>query len=248
RGAGVPLLRGRLAPPALPDGLVERPRLRALLTAGARRAVTLVAAPAGWGKTVLLTWWSRTTDRPVAWLSVEPGDTDDDFWRYLYAALNADPALAEVPAPGTAPGDVPTPGTVPHDGFLARLVAALARRPAPLVLVLDDLHHLPGTAATSGGATAGLEFLVRHSAGRLRLVIGTRVDPPLPLHRLCLSGALTEIRTDQLAFTLAEAVELLTGPGPALPAGHVASLYARAEGWPAGLRLAGLAARRGEAG
>ena len=221
--AGVPLLRARLAPPALPDGLVERPRLRDLLAAGARGAVTLVAAPAGWGKTVLLSSWYRTADASVAWLSVEPGDTDADFWRYVAAAL------------GAAAAGVPAPGEEPHEIFLARLADTLARRPAPLVLVLDDLHHLRGPLA-------GLDSLVRHTAGRLRLVIASRADPPLPLHRWRLSGDLTEIRADQLAFSLAEAAELLARQGLVLPADRLSDLHARAEGWPAGLRLAALAA------
>jgi len=220
----VPLLRAKLAPPALPDGLVERPRLRDLLAAGARGAVTLVAAPAGWGKTVLLTSWFRTADGPAAWLSAEPGDTDADFWRYVAAALGA-----------AAAGAVPAPGEEPHGVFLARLADALARRPAPLVLVLDDLHHLRGPLT-------GLDSLVRHAAGRLRLVIGSRSDPPLPLHRWRLSGDLTEIRTDQLAFTRAESAQLLARQGLVLPADRLADLHARAEGWPAGLRLAALAA------
>lgn len=228
RAAGVPLLRARLAPPALPDGLVERPRLRDLLAVGARGAVTLVAAPAGWGKTVLLTSWYRTASGPVAWLSVEPGDTDADFWRYVAAAL------------GAGATGVPAPGEEPHEIFLARLADALARRPEPLVLVLDDLHHLRKPLA-------GLDSLVRHAAGRLRLVIASRADPPLPLHRWRLSGDLTEIRADQLAFTLAEAAELLTRQGLVLPADRLSDLHARAEGWPAGLRLATLAATGGAA-
>lgn len=231
----MPLLRSKLVAPALPDALVERPRLGELLAVGMRRPVTLVAAPAGWGKTVLLSWWSRTIAAAgrVAWLSIEPGDEGRHFWSYLHAALSS----TDLARQGHREA-LPPPETLPHELFLARLADALARAPDSVVLVLDDLHHV-----RDGAVVGGLEFLLRHAGGRLRLVIGTRAEPPLPLHRWRLSGELSELRTEELSFTRPEAAELLARQGLALPDARLGELYARTEGWPAGLRLAAFGGR-----
>ncbi|MEV4756394.1 LuxR C-terminal-related transcriptional regulator [Micromonospora sp. NPDC049559] len=218
----------------LPDGVIARPRLVELLDSGVAGPVTLVSAPAGWGKTTLLGSWYRTRERAGghAWVSVEPGDSGGRLWSYLRAALAP---LVPLPAPDTRPAG---PETRPERALLDRLAAVLARRPEPAVLVLDDLHRI-----TEPDALDALAYLLRHSGGRLRLVIGARGEPALGLARRRLSGELTELRAAELAFTEEEAAELLAGQGLALPAARVRELCARTEGWPAGLRLAALAAR-----
>jgi LuxR family maltose regulon positive regulatory protein len=225
-----PLLTAKLAVPAAPSGLVERSRLADRLDSGTRVPITMLAAPPGWGKTVLLSSWVRAgrAGCPVAWLSLEPGDEGQRFWAYLRAAL--DSAGAGYPPAGKLPDD---PG---GSGFVPLLADALARRPDPVLLVLDDFHQV-GDPALLGG----LDFLLRHAAGRLRLVLATRAEPVLSLHRWRLGGELFELRTGELAFTPAETGELLDRLGLALPVAQVGEVQAQTEGWPAGVRLAALA-------
>ncbi|GIH16419.1 LuxR C-terminal-related transcriptional regulator [Rugosimonospora africana] len=218
---GESLLVSKLAVPPLPGSLVTRPRLHDLLDAGTRGPLTVLVAPAGWGKTVLLSTWARERGR-TGWLALEPGDTGARFWRYLHAALDS----------AGVPGPLPVPES---GGYLTELAGTLAGLAEPAVLVLDDFHHVE-----DAGVLDGLEFLLRHAASGLRLVIATRADPALPLHRLRLRDELTELRTGELSFTAAETARLLgeqelTLPGPALDA-----LQAHTEGWPAGVRFAAL--------
>jgi LuxR family maltose regulon positive regulatory protein len=216
---------------------VPRPRLLRLLGAGTRGPLTVLAAPPGAGKTVLLASWimGGHPPGPVAWVTVDRGDGDPTrFWAHVVAALRSG---------GAAPPDGPLASLGPPspegvEGFLVTLVNGLAELSGPVVLVLDDLHEATGPAVA-----AGLRFLLRHAPPQLRLVLATRVDPPLPLHRLLLAGQLTEVRAADLAFTRAEAGELLAGLGVDLPAGELETLCTRTEGWVAGLRLAALSLR-----
>ncbi|MEV0003043.1 LuxR C-terminal-related transcriptional regulator [Micromonospora sp. NPDC050980] len=232
--AGTPLLASRLAPPAPPGPTVLRPRLLERLERGAAGPVTLLLAPAGWGKTVLLTGWARS-ERPgpaPVWVSVAEGDTTGRLWAYLAAALRT--AVAGEPDDGPAPDGPPRPEQ------LETLAAALAAREHPVLLVLDDLHRV-----TDPAALAGLEFLLRHGDGRLRLVAGARREPPLALHRWRLAGELTVLGPDELAFTADEVADLLVAHGVPVPAEAVPRLVERTAGWPAGLRFAALAAAAG---
>ncbi|MGC9668413.1 LuxR C-terminal-related transcriptional regulator [Planosporangium sp. 12N6] len=233
--ATVPLLTSKLAVPVLPDGLVTRRRLVEALDVGVRGPLTVLAAPAGWGKTALLNAWVRAGGpvQPVTWLTMEAEDEGDRFWSYLHFALTSSGVTK-----GEDQQSVPAPGFVAHNVYLAELANALARLPGPVVVVLDDFHQV-----SDRSVPAGLEFLLRHSAGRLRLVVATRVDPGLPLHRWRLSGELTELGARELAFTVGETAELLARHGVELPEGHLAALHEHTEGWPAGLRLAALAMR-----
>ncbi|WP_373367503.1 LuxR C-terminal-related transcriptional regulator [Micromonospora purpureochromogenes] len=225
-----PLLASRLTPPALPEPLLLRPRLTARLDAGTAGPVTLVRAPAGWGKTTLLAAWARGAPEPgPAWVQVEEGDTGERLWAYLAAALRGVAEAEEEPAVPVAP---------PRPDQLELLAAALAARDRPVLLVLDDLHRV-----TDPAALTGLEFLLRHTDGRLRLVAGARTELPLALHRLRLAGELTELGPEELAFTDDEVADLLVAHGAPLPATAVARLRERTGGWPAGLRFAALAAR-----
>jgi LuxR family maltose regulon positive regulatory protein len=227
------LLGTKLAVPLPRWRPVPRPRLLDLLDAGARGPLTLLAAPAGAGKTVLLASWvaAGRPAGPVAWVTVDPGDDDPvRFWAHAVAALRDAGAVAP---------DGPLAGLDPSHGvderFLVLLVNGLAELARPVVLVLDDLHEAAGAALVTG-----LRFVLRHAPSQLRVVVATRVDPALSLHRLRVVGQLTEIRAAELAFTPTEAEELLAGLGVDLPDGELRSLWQRTEGWAAGLRLAAM--------
>ncbi|MFC4150498.1 LuxR C-terminal-related transcriptional regulator [Micromonospora mangrovi] len=229
--AGAPLLTSRLSPPAPPEPLLLRPRLLDRLDQGVAGPVTLVRGPAGWGKTTLLATWARHTATTPAWVGVEEGDTGPRLWSYLAAALRS--AVEGGPDDGA-----PVPDTPPRPDQLELLAAALAARERPVLLVLDDLHRI-----TDPAALAGLEFLLRHTEQRLRLVVGARTGLPLALHRWRLAGELTEVGPDELALTDDEVADLLVAHGVRLPAAAVPRLRERTGGWPAGLRLAALALR-----
>jgi LuxR family maltose regulon positive regulatory protein len=231
--AGMPLLASKLAAPSMPGRMVARPRLFALLDAGVERPVTVVAAPAGSGKTMLLTSWMSAASPPgaVAWLSLDHGDDDPvRFWTYVLAALCRSGA---VPADSGLQALLPSPQG--DDTLLQLLVHGLDELASPMVLVLDDVHEL-----TEPRVLRGIEFLVRHAPPQLRLVLSTRADPPLPLHRLLVSGRLTQLRAADLAFTVAEVAELFAEYDfrSRLSDDDLAVLQARTEGWAAGLRLA----------
>lgn len=224
-GRRLPLLTSKLAVPPSPSASVQRPRLLRLLDSGADGPVTVVSGPAGWGKTTLVSSWFRARDgAPRGWVSLDGGDSGERFWSYVCAAL-------ESTVSGLGDGHFPGPDSA----FLVHLADALANRPEPVTLILDDFHQL-----ADADAVTGLDFLLRHAGERLRLVIATRSDQPLPLHRWRLTDELTEVRAADLAFTPDEAADLLTGHGVTLPAGLVEDLQRRTEGWPAGLRLAAL--------
>jgi LuxR family transcriptional regulator, maltose regulon positive regulatory protein len=230
---GVPLLASKLAVPSMPGRMVARPRLLALLDVGVQRPVTLVAAPAGAGKTTMLTSWISGVSPPgaVAWLSLDPGDNDPvRFWTYVLAALCRSGA---VPADSRLRTLQPSPRG--DDALLPSLLQGLDELASPVVLVLDDVHEL-----TAPQVLNGIGFLVRHAPPPLRLVLSTRADPPLPLHRLLVSGRLTQLRAADLAFTVPEVAELLAEYDyrSRLSDDDLAMLQARTEGWAAGLRLA----------
>ncbi|GIE47157.1 transcriptional regulator [Amorphoplanes nipponensis] len=228
------MLPSRFAVPEQPLFLVPRPRLLDALPDRDDRPVTLVVGPAGSGKTQLVASWVHglAPGVAVAWITLDDDDDDDDrssdFWAQVVTALRR--AGMALPAdPGSVPGAA-------DRRFLIRLAAALALRPEPLVLVLDG-------ASPAGEApwAAELEFVLRHAGPMLRLVLIGRWDPPVPLHRHRLAGRLAEIRTGDLAFTAAEAGELLALHGVELSRTGLAALLEHTEGWAAGLRLFALA-------
>jgi LuxR family transcriptional regulator, maltose regulon positive regulatory protein len=232
---GLPVLVTKLTPPRTPFRLVSRPRLLALLDAGTQQLLTLVSAAPGAGKTTLLAAWSSSgrPPGPVAWLSLDTGDNEGArFWAYVVAALRRSGA---VPADSVLRALAPRPGQ--DEAFLSLLVNGLAKLPGPVVLILDDVQDL-----TDATVLKGLAFLLRNAPRQLRLVLSTRVDPPLPLQRLLVSGRLVQVRSADLAFTVAEVADLLAEEEtePRLSADDVALLQARTEGWPAGVRLAAL--------
>jgi LuxR family maltose regulon positive regulatory protein len=229
---GMPLVATKLTPPRTSFRQVSRPRLLDLVDAGTRQRLTLVSAPAGAGKTTLLASWSssREPPGPVAWVSLDAGDNEAArFWTHVLAALCRS---------GAVPSDNALRALAPKLGldktFLPLLVGGLAELPTPVVLILDDVQDI-----TDATVLSGLEFLLRHGPPQLRLVLATRVDPPLPLQRLLVSGQLAQVRAADLAFTVAEVTELLDEYDyrPKLSDDDLAVLQARTEGWAAGLRL-----------
>jgi LuxR family maltose regulon positive regulatory protein len=232
------LLATKLHVPRLQAGFVPRPRLVRALDEGLSRRLTLLCAPAGFGKTVLLADWARAGNHPVAWLSLDAADNDPArLWRHAVAALDrVRPGIAERAGPLLAP---PSPGS--FEGLVTALINELAAQPSDdvVLLVLDDYHLIDAQPVH-----AALEFLLDHLPLGLRLVLASRSDPPLPLARLRAGRQLAELRAGELRFTGDEAAALLAeGSGGGLASTVVAALAARAEGWAAGLQLAALSLR-----
>jgi LuxR family maltose regulon positive regulatory protein len=215
---------------------VSRPRLAARLTEAVTGELTMVCAPAGFGKTALLADWAQRSGRPVAWLSLDAGDNDPvRFWQHVTAALgDVRDGVRERLAPLLGP---PSPRS--FEAVVTTLVNELVTAPDELVLVLDDYHLIEAPAVHES-----MVFLLEHLPAGLSLAVACRADPPLPLARLRASGELAELRAAELRFTLEEATALLhEAVGPDLPADAVEALEARSEGWVTGLQLAALSLR-----
>ena len=229
-----PLLPTKLHVPRLRPSLVPRAHLVERLEQGADRALTLVSAPAGFGKTTLLAQWLMESEIPVAWLSLEAEDNDPTrFLSYLIAALQTLDAQVGT----TALEMLHTPQPVPPETVLAVLTNDLMERGGGNVaLVLDDYHVI-----TNENIQRGMTFLLEHLPPQLHLILASRADPPLPLARLRAQGQLTEVRVADLRFGTAEASAFLQGVmGLDLEEEAVAILKQRTEGWIAGLQLAAL--------
>ena len=236
------ILATKLYIPPLRKSVVSRPRLIERLNEGLCRdqafgpQLTLIAAPAGFGKTTLVSEWAAGCDRRVAWLSLEEGDSDPArFLTYLVAALRTvapdigEGVLRVLHAAQPQPADI--------EAMLTALLNEIATLPDKIVLVLDDYHVIDAKAIDDGVA-----FFIEHLPPRLRLVIATREDPPLPLARLRARDQLTELRAADLRFTPAEAAEFLNQVmGLSLSAEEITALEDRTEGWIAGLQLAAIA-------
>ncbi len=232
-GGPAPLLLTQVAMPATPAGIVPRPRLARLLRDGIDGFTTLVCAPAGSGKTSLLTAELGRDGLPrPAWVSLGVGDDEPGrFWGTVLAALRAAGVVRE----GSALDALAPPVRESRRSFMPLLVNALAELDDPVVLVLDDLHLVRSRECLSQ-----LAFLLLHAPSTVRLVLSTRADPSLPLHLMRVRGQLVEIRVADLAFTEDEAAALLATHGVTLTPELVGTLCARTEGWGAGLRLAAL--------
>lgn len=231
----VPLLETKLHVPRRRRAEVTRTRLSERLDRGWESALTLVSAPAGFGKTTVLTSWladAAAEGRSVAWLSLDPRDDDPAvFWTYLLAALQT--AAPDVGAEARA---LLESGREPIETVLAALVNDLDGLPGDLVLVLDDYHVVEATDVHDGMA-----FLLDHLPSQVHLVLATRADPPLPLARLRARGELVEVRAAHLRFTTDEAGAYLTDVmGLPLTADDITALEGRTEGWIAALQLAAL--------
>ncbi len=231
-GAGVLQTKLHLPPP--PHAHVDRPRLD---EAAPTRRLTLVSAPAGFGKSVVAADWCRRSGMATAWISLDAGDDDPArFWRHLAAAIEAavgptPTALQDGVARLLVDGAPPTP-----DEVMTAVVNAVEATGTDLVLVLDDYH-----AISDPRVHDSVRFLLAHGPARLRIVLVTRADPPLPLARLRARGELAEVRADDLRFRGSEAADVLRATARHdLPEVAVRALEHRTEGWAAGLQLAGL--------
>jgi LuxR family transcriptional regulator, maltose regulon positive regulatory protein len=233
------LLATKLYVPRPATMLVRRPRLLELVSRALRGPLTLIAAPAGWGKTTVLgAWWAETVGSSVAltWLSLDPRDNDPArFWSYVIGALQT-----VHPTIGAASRALlRSPRAPPLEPILTMLLNELARVSTDTVLVLDDYHVIEDAAIHES-----LTFFLDHLPPSLHLVIVTRADPPLSLARWRARGMMVEIRADDLRFTSDEASAFLSQAlAFPLDAAAVTALETRTEGWIAGLKLAALALR-----
>ena len=232
----VPVMETKLLPPRLRSRAMPRPRLEELLGLGARSSLTLVSAPAGFGKTTLLgTWLANAGARRAAWVSLDERDRDPhSFWSHVLHSVDR-------AAPGTASPALlrlqPDPRAV--DAALTALLNELSVLPGDLTVVLDDYHLADGPDVSSG-----MTVLLDQLPVQVHVVIATRADPALPLARLRARGELLEIRAADLRFSGDEATAYLNDvAGLALTADNVAALEARTEGWAAALQLAALSLR-----
>jgi LuxR family maltose regulon positive regulatory protein len=228
-----PLLTTKLYTPPVRPELVPRARLTERLNEGTTRKLTLVSAPAGFGKTTLLSEWTQQSPFPVTWVSLDADDRDPArFWAYFMAALQT--VQAEAGRAILAAFQSPQPP--PIEVVLTALINEIAAMPHHFALVLDDYHLIE--AQPIHGALA---FLLDHLPPQMHLIIAGRADPPLPLARLRGRGQLTELREDDLRFTPDEATAFLNHVmGLNLSEQDAAALEARTEGWIVGLQLAAL--------
>jgi LuxR family maltose regulon positive regulatory protein len=227
------LLKTKLYIPPVRLELVSRPRLIEQLDAGLDRKLSLISAPAGFGKTTLLSEWVTRFPGRAAWLSLDKEDNDEArFWTYLIAALQAVQADLGQDALRLLQG----PQRPATQAILTRLLNQVTALPQRVVFVLDDYHLISDLAIHEG-----LAFLLEHLPPQMHVVMSTRADPPLPIHRLRARGQLTELRSDDLRFIPDEAAAFLNAAmGLDLAREDVETLEARTEGWIVGLQLAAL--------
>jgi LuxR family maltose regulon positive regulatory protein len=233
-----PLLRTKLAVPSSPRLVVRESLIDAISAGLSQQPLTLVYGPAGSGKTMLVAQWAASSrqERPVAWLSLETGDNDPArFWMYVIAALRS--VLPDVGEASLAM--LCAPGVNLVDEALPPLVNELADVSKQLVLVLDDYHAIEGKLIHEGMAS-----LIEHLPATLRIVMTSRVEPPLRVGTLRARGQLNEIDAAQLRFTSSEAASMLNDVHRLdLTPETVRGLHERTEGWAAGLYLAVLSMR-----
>lgn len=232
--ASVARLATKFHRPPPPAATVPRRRLIQALREASTHKLTILSAPAGSGKSTLLRSWAAHDDPSrVAWVTLDEGDNDPaQFWSYVVEALR----LVEPDVGTEALLSLATPGADVVEAVIPRLIDDAIRFSDPAVLVLDD-YHVIADPAVHDQMTA----LLTHLPDGLRVVIGTRADPPLPLARLRSRGELTELRAGSLGFTEPEAAELLNDVMTLdLSPADVDRLWSRTEGWAAGLSLAGL--------
>lgn len=228
-----PILATKLYLPRLRPHVVSRPRLIERLNEGLHHKLTLISAPAGFGKTTLVSEWVESNGLPTAWLSLDEGENDlNQFLMYLVAALQTiAPNIGEGALVALQSGQPPL-----AEAILTALLNEITLLRDNLVLVLDDYHVIDAKLID-----LALTYLVEHLPPQMRLVIATREDPHLPLARLRAKSQLTELRAADLRFTASEAATFLNqAMGLHLTAEDIAALETRTEGWITGLQLAAL--------
>jgi LuxR family maltose regulon positive regulatory protein len=229
------LLTTKLFFPRARSKLVSRPRLIDQLTAGLRKPLTLISAPAGYGKTTLLSDWRLRfgSEYPLAWLSLDSDDNNlTRFLTYVSAALKTlDPTL-----PQDLVFHLQLPQLPPMEELITALINGVSAFPQDFALVLDDCHVI-----TNPAIHAALAYLVDHQPPKMHLVMLTRADPPIHLAKLRVRGDLVELRTDDLRFTSEEAIIFLNAVmNLNLSDDDVSALDQRTEGWIVGLQMAAI--------
>lgn len=236
-----PLLETKLFIPRPRPGLVSRPRLVARLHQATAAKLTLVSAPAGFGKTTLLSEWLANAEAekpPTAWLALDQNDNEPAlFWSYVVAALQT--VRPEFDQGQSTLALLRSLQPLPVESALSRILNELGSLEQDLVLVLDDYHLI-----TTQSIHQGVAFLLDHLPSEVHLVIAGRVDPPLPLSRLRGRAEMAELRAADLRFNADESAAFLNEVmGLRLSASDVAALESRTEGWITGLQLAALSVR-----
>lgn len=228
-----PLIRTKLHPPFIRSGLVPRPRLQEQIEHGLRGPLTLITAPAGFGKTTLVASVVATSDMPVAWLSLDRNDNQEGhFLKYMLAALQG----TDTQIGNEAAQLIVEMHSVPPEVLLTSLINDLDNSGRELVLVLDDYQFIRSSVVHDG-----VTFLLEHCPSTFHLLIASRSDPPLPLARLRSRGQMVELRAADLRFTESEATQFLNDiMHLKLEARLITMLGNRTEGWIAGLQMAAL--------
>ena len=229
-----PILTTKLYPPPTRPELIPRPRLIVQLSQSLHRKLTLISAPAGFGKTTLVSDWLHQSKVPTVWLSLDKGDNDHTrFLVYLVSAL-------QTIAPHVGEGvlaalhSAPPP---PTESILTALLNDITTIPEEFVIVLDDYHAIDAKSVHEA-----LTFLLDYLPAQMHLILTTREDPSLPIARYRVRGQLTELRATDLRFTPVEATEFFNqAMGLDLSTEEIAALETRTEGWIAGLQMAALA-------
>jgi LuxR family maltose regulon positive regulatory protein len=235
-GPASDLVASKLRPPLTRPGTVRHSSLVQRLERGGSRPIVSVVAPAGYGKTTLLSQWAERNGQSFAWVSVDEGDNDPKvLLSYVAAALDAVEPIDVGVFDALASPVSSVPGSV-----VPRLGLAFSSMTSPVVLVLDDVHVLQNSECR-----AALSVLADHVPGGSRLVLAGRAEPPLRIARLRAEGRILEVGPGDLSLTREEASSLLRDTGVVLGQDEVAELHRRTEGWPAGLYLAALYLREG---
>ncbi len=228
-----PLLSVKLKIPLLRSTLVLRPHLIEKLNVGLNCKLSLISAPAGYGKTTLLCCWARSCQRPTAWISLDEGDNEPGrFFHYLAAAIQQiQPNLGDV-----ALAMVSSRRAIQVETALTSLLNDIASMSTAAILILDDYHTISNQRVHDN-----VTFLLEHLPPQLHIAISTRSDPPLPIARLRAHEELTELRQNDLRFSAGETAQFLTKFLPLqLSAVDINALVSRTEGWIAGLQMAAL--------
>ena len=235
-GSAFDLVASKLCRPMIRPGTVRRSSLIERLGRGDPRPIVSVVAPAGYGKTTLLSQWAESNGRAFAWVSVDEGDNDPKvLLSYVAAALDAVEPIDERVFDALASPVSSVAGSV-----VPRLGKAFSLMTSPVVLVLDDVHVLGNSECR-----AALSVLADHVPAGSRLALAGRAEPPMRVARLRAEGKILEIGPDDLSLTCDEASSLLRNVDLTLAEEDVAELHERTEGWPAGLYLAALYLREG---
>jgi LuxR family maltose regulon positive regulatory protein len=237
-GSAFDLVVSKLRRPLIRPGTVHRSPLIERLARGGSRPIVSVVAPAGYGKTTLLSQWAERNGQAFAWVSVDEADNDPKVLpTYVAEALDA-----VEPIDGRVFDALASPGSSVPGSVVPRLGAAFSSMTSPVVLVLDDVHVLRNSECR-----AALSVLADHVPDGSQLMLAGRAEPPLRIARLRAEGKILEIGPGDLSLTCEEASSLLRNAGVVLGEDEVAELHRRTEGWPAGLYLAALYLREGGA-